>query len=634
MKTIYKPWGKEEWIELNEFYCYKRIYINRGYKTSLQYHNVKVETNYIISGNAEVWIENDEGEITKKIYGPGDFFNVRPPKKHRVIALTDLVMQEVSTPEVDDVVRIDDEFGRESGKIEGEHKNPAVLITCAGLGSRLKKLTTHINKTLLPINNKAIISHIIDKFPANYEFVIALGYHGDSIVEYCKITHPQHKFIFVPVDSFEGPNTGPGYSALKCKEHLQRPFYFVMGDCIIDSPLPHIDGNWLGVQATDFPEKYSTILSDEFGNIKSLVNKSDQGFDLAFIGLGGIFDYEIFWNELEQNIKAGELVCAFEHTDAYPTLKVKHLKWFDVGNLDDLEKTREYFQDNPLSLKKDTEEITYKDGNVFLKFTPNPSTLSNRVTRAQHLGDIIPSGFGHTKRFMYYNWNTGVTPYELDDLNIYVSFLDVLSEKLSITEPGSPSVLEYFYKDKTKERMRMFLEKNGSKYFHLEHEINGVKRPSMQSIIENFDFSKFEKNPFYSAFHGDLHFDNMIYNPSEEKFYYIDWRESFGKSVNAGDVYYDLAKMYGGLMIPYNLMKNESKIEYFEGVYSISYSYPISNNLTKFKPLYETWSINHGYDLDLVRQITGLIYLNMSPLHEGAFGKMLWYKSIELLHTE
>ena len=131
MKTIHKPWGKEEWIELNDSYCYKRIYINAGYKTSYQYHIKKRETNYIISGQAEIWLENDEGVVEKKIMGPNDYFNVSPPKKHRVIALTDLIMQEVSTPEVNDVIRIDDEFSRGDGKIEGEHKNPAVLILCA-----------------------------------------------------------------------------------------------------------------------------------------------------------------------------------------------------------------------------------------------------------------------------------------------------------------------------------------------------------------------------------------------------------------------------------------------------------------------------------------------------------------------
>ena len=95
MKTIIKPWGKEEWLELNDKYCYKRIYINAGYKTSYQYHNFKKETNFIISGEAEIWLENDNGVVEKKIMRAGEYFNVTPPKKHRVIALTDIILQEV-----------------------------------------------------------------------------------------------------------------------------------------------------------------------------------------------------------------------------------------------------------------------------------------------------------------------------------------------------------------------------------------------------------------------------------------------------------------------------------------------------------------------------------------------------------
>ena len=151
MKIVTKPWGKEEWLELNDKYCYKRIYINAGYKTSYQYHNFKKETNYIIAGEAEVWLENDEGIVEKTLMKAGDYFNVTPPKKHRVIALTDIILQEVSTPEVDDVFRIDDEFARADGKIEGEHQTPDVLILASGLGSRLGSLTKQINKALLPI---------------------------------------------------------------------------------------------------------------------------------------------------------------------------------------------------------------------------------------------------------------------------------------------------------------------------------------------------------------------------------------------------------------------------------------------------------------------------------------------------
>jgi len=120
-KTVTKPWGKEIWLELNDRYCYKRIYINAGTRTSFQYHQKKKETNYIIDGEAEVWLENEKGEMEIKKMKKDDFFNVLPPKKHRVIALTNLVLQEVSTPEVDDVIRIEDDSSRSDGRIDSEH---------------------------------------------------------------------------------------------------------------------------------------------------------------------------------------------------------------------------------------------------------------------------------------------------------------------------------------------------------------------------------------------------------------------------------------------------------------------------------------------------------------------------------
>tara|TARA_Y100000590_G_scaffold339237_1_gene386704 strand:- start:242 stop:613 length:372 start_codon:yes stop_codon:yes gene_type:complete len=123
MKTVSKPWGKEIWLELNDKYCYKRIYINAGTRTSYQYHENKLETNYIIDGEAEVWLENDSGEIEIKKMKKDDFFTVTPPRKHRVIALTDIILQEVSTPEVDDVIRIEDDSDRGDGKIVSEHSN-------------------------------------------------------------------------------------------------------------------------------------------------------------------------------------------------------------------------------------------------------------------------------------------------------------------------------------------------------------------------------------------------------------------------------------------------------------------------------------------------------------------------------
>ena len=120
-KIVKKPWGKEVWLELNEKYCYKIIYINKGHRTSYQYHIKKLETNYLIEGEAEIWLENDEGIIDKFIMKKDQHFTVLPSRKHRVIALTDIILQEVSTPEIDDVVRIQDDAERPDGRIENEH---------------------------------------------------------------------------------------------------------------------------------------------------------------------------------------------------------------------------------------------------------------------------------------------------------------------------------------------------------------------------------------------------------------------------------------------------------------------------------------------------------------------------------
>lgn len=632
MKVVHKPWGKEEWLELNDAYCYKRIYINAGYKTSYQYHEFKRETNYIIEGTAEIWLENEKGIVEKKIMKAGEYFNVVPPRKHRVIALTDIILQEVSTPHVDDVFRIDDEFHRADGKVEAEHKTPAVLVLSAGLGSRLGNLTKNVNKAMLPINNKAIISYIIDKFPKEYEFIVALGYKGEELKQYCQLAYPEHNFTFITIDKYEREGSGPGYSSLQCKQYLQRPFYFVVADCIIDSKMPHLDGNWLGVYPTAYPEKYSTIQLDKDDNITSFVNKSTEGYDNAFIGLASIWDYQIFWNELEANMKNGEIVSAFENISKYPGFKAKHLKWLDTGNLDDLNRTKAYFNDNPLSLYKVTDEITYKTSK-FVKFVPNKDLNKNKAERAEVLKGVIPSGFTFTDNFISYDWEQGDTLYRYDSSYIYDKFLDTLKSNITRSKKynGDRELFDKFYGTKTRERLMAFLDRFGLEYFNREYTINNKKYKSMDHIITQFDTEVFYDNPMYSLFHGDLQFDNILWDGHSNKFTYIDWRESFGGSTEGGDVYYDLAKLYGGTIIPYSMMKEENAITFYEGSTIANYDYFISEDLYDFRNYYEGWLADNGYDLNKVKLITAIIFLNMSPLHDEKFGKMLWFKAIELL---
>ena len=119
-----------------------------------------------------------------------------------------------------------------------------VCILAAGVGSRMGKLSQHINKAILPINSKAVISHIIEKFDKDIEFVVAVGHKKETVVEYIQLAHSDRKVNFVEVDKYFGPGTGPGYSLSACKELLQTPFIFFAADTIVLEDIPSLEKNW------------------------------------------------------------------------------------------------------------------------------------------------------------------------------------------------------------------------------------------------------------------------------------------------------------------------------------------------------------------------------------------------------
>lgn len=117
-----KPWGYEIWLELNEFYAYKIIFMKAGNRSSLQSHEKKIETNFVIEGEAEVILEKEDGTLESKIYKAGEGWCVPVNRKHRVCAVTDYKALECSTPHLNDCLRFQDDSNRESGKILSEHQ--------------------------------------------------------------------------------------------------------------------------------------------------------------------------------------------------------------------------------------------------------------------------------------------------------------------------------------------------------------------------------------------------------------------------------------------------------------------------------------------------------------------------------
>jgi mannose-6-phosphate isomerase len=111
-RKIEKPWGFELLFALTPKYAGKLLYIRQGHRLSLQYHKEKDETLYIYEGKMILEISGSNGQITQSEVQSGYCFRVPPMTKHRMKAIEDTTLFEVSTPELEDVVRLEDDYGR------------------------------------------------------------------------------------------------------------------------------------------------------------------------------------------------------------------------------------------------------------------------------------------------------------------------------------------------------------------------------------------------------------------------------------------------------------------------------------------------------------------------------------------
>jgi mannose-6-phosphate isomerase-like protein (cupin superfamily) len=111
VKRIPKPWGYELIFAKTDRYVGKILHINRGESLSLQYHEIKEETLFVVAGELKLTIEIDGGRREFPLRA-GEAFHIAPRMIHRMEAIEDTDIAEVSTPELDDVVRLEDRYGR------------------------------------------------------------------------------------------------------------------------------------------------------------------------------------------------------------------------------------------------------------------------------------------------------------------------------------------------------------------------------------------------------------------------------------------------------------------------------------------------------------------------------------------
>jgi mannose-6-phosphate isomerase len=113
-ERVEKPWGYELIWAKSEDYAGKILFVRAGHALSLQFHREKDESWYVLEGRAELQLgEVGQAVLMTEVVGAGAAFRFRPGTVHRVRAVDDTTILEVSTPQLDDVVRLEDEYGRE-----------------------------------------------------------------------------------------------------------------------------------------------------------------------------------------------------------------------------------------------------------------------------------------------------------------------------------------------------------------------------------------------------------------------------------------------------------------------------------------------------------------------------------------
>jgi len=498
-----------------------------------------------------------------------------------------------------------------------EHK---VLITTSGLGTRLGNLTNNTNKCLVRITDKPAISHIIESYPENTEFVITLGYYGDYVKQFLQLTYPNHNFTFVNVDKYEGEGSSLGYSILQCKDVIDKPFIFHASDTILtNTTLPNLDHNWMAGSFKEDASHYRTIVT-RYGNIGNVYDKGEINYDSLYIGISGIKDYELFFETLEWLVNNSNE----DLSDVHVILKMlnktnfKHFfvpldYWFDVGNVSELNRTRASFKSNINVLDKSEESIFFFDDFV-IKFFSNSSINKNRVARGKLLNGLVPEILGHTENFYKYKKAEG---------NLFSKSVNVLTfknllewAKDSLWQPRENKNIKQachsFYISKTKDRISKYLNNSQDKEIY----INGELVPNIHNLLNKVD-EDWLTDGIPTQFHGDFILDNII--ETKDGFSLIDWRQDFGDYLDFGDIYYDLAKLNHNLTVNHEIVDKGLFNKDKNNCYILT-----NSTLNDCGKVLKKFCEVNGYDYKKVQILTCIIWLNMAALHEYPFNDFLF----------
>ena len=491
-----------------------------------------------------------------------------------------------------------------------------VVLLAAGLGSRMGRYADIVNKTLLPVKGKAIISTVIEQFDAETKFVIAVGYRKEQVKSYIAAAHPTLDVTFVDVDNFSGVNSGPAYSLGLCKDYVPADFIVVACDALYGN-LPQLvgDSDSMAVSKVLFSESAAYCnVRIENDVVVQIQDKVRSNFGFAFNGAFYVKNASTFWKDL----KGQELSSGFRNLK----MRAVEMPWVDLGTFERYKK--EVVVSGAFDFSKD-DEFIYFVGNKVIKWFRDERTTVNRIAKASMHSHLFPTVRYHGSGFYSYDKIEGSTLYETVTPEIFPKFIswcwdNIWKNQAHLTKED----LESFYYDKTQQRLAQFRLKYPSfrptminrKYveYDIDEGLNLLDWPLILNPL-----------PTRAKFmHGDLQLANVIY--TGEDFKLIDWRQDFAGKIDAGDILYDAAKLKASLILDYDAICR-GEFSFSEHADEIHFTIPNNSKYQEYIDL-----IDKHFPKYVTDQIVTIIYLNMAALHANPFDKLLYSLALQRLN--
>ncbi|QQS47663.1 MAG: phosphotransferase [Acidobacteriota bacterium] len=510
--------------------------------------------------------------------------------------------------------------------------NRRIVLLTAGIGSRLGTITEKRNKGLLSINNKAILTYIIESLPHDVPIVVGLGYYGDQVRSFLKVAHPERRFIFRTIDPYAGPGSSSGFSLYSVRELVPGPFIFCTNDTIVQTKIGFEGRNWVGVSVSDDIEKYTTV--SLFGNrVTNVYRKGEVGGALAYTGLAEIHDAEVFWESLKAKLdEMGECSDIEGLYGLLPLgLSAKQVDWLDTGTKDQFDRTTQILGAG-MHLPKEEEDIYFQNGRV-IKFYSDPAKAEQRVARASILGHVVPQIEIAENYFYSYRWVEGEMLSHTLTTEYLTNFLQWAQSQLWLKKEASDNLdpagmARNFYYQKTKSRLRQLYQ---SGYVEdSTYVINGTPCKRADDLLDMLD-DRFYAETRLVNFHGDLHPDNILAIDGGKDFVLLDWRENFAGVSEVGDMYYDLAKFYHGLLVSHEFVKAD-QIKVAIRDHTINIDIPVHYSNLELMEIFKQWTYQQGLSVDRLLILVAIIFLNNSPLHHYPYNQFLYFLGVRLLH--